>query len=60
VCRESCQTNADCAQGAHCNTLSNMCADYGVRCKDANTLLLSNGFEISCAPRKCMADACVP
>ncbi len=60
VCRDWCQTNADCAQGAHCNTSTNMCADYGVRCKDGNALLLSNGFEISCAPGKCRGDACVP
>ena len=60
VCRGLCMTNADCAQGALCNTSNNLCAPYGSTCKDGYIVLMSNGQEQSCYPKKCQAGACVP
>jgi hypothetical protein len=60
VCRGSCASDTDCAQGAHCNTSTGMCAAYGSACVDAKTVRMSNGQTQSCMPYSCVAGTCKP
>lgn len=58
TCKTSCASDADCGQGAKCDTASGKCAVTSATCKDEHTVLLPNGQEQSCEPYKCVGGAC--
>lgn len=57
-CKSSCETNADCASGAECNTATGQCAAADTSCADAFTVEESDGSQTSCRPYRCSAGAC--
>ena len=58
VCQASCSSDAECAQGAKCDTNTGKCASTSATCKDPTTVLLPNGQTESCSPYKCLGGAC--
>jgi hypothetical protein len=57
-CTSHCTSNADCGQGAECNTARGECASYFGTCEDARTVKSPAGSLSSCAPYRCVAGAC--
>jgi hypothetical protein len=57
-CAASCVTDKDCAEGSVCATTTGKCAWMPTRCTDAFTIRSANGQTQSCAPYKCLANAC--
>ena len=58
VCQASCSSDAECAQGAKCDTNTGKCASTSATCKGPTTVLLPNGQTESCSPYKCLGGAC--
>jgi len=58
TCGNVCLSDADCAQGASCDTATGECAEFGAICKDDFTVEDSNGQIESCIPYKCVAGVC--
>lgn len=58
ICRATCASDADCAQGGTCNTTSGLCAVAPALCVDAFAIRLPNGQVQSCMPYKCVAGGC--
>lgn len=58
LCKGVCSSNADCAQGALCDTLTGLCASASSACADAYTVRMPNGQIQSCMPYKCVGGAC--
>jgi MYXO-CTERM domain-containing protein len=56
-CPSKCDTDADCASNATCDPATKTCVSR-VICADAETLKDLTGKQTSCAPFKCIADAC--
>lgn len=60
VCRETCTTDATCAQGSVCDTTRGQCAPMSTVCADPSTVRSANGQTQSCSPYKCLGGACIP
>jgi hypothetical protein len=58
TCGAICLSDADCGQGATCDTATGKCASNSTTCKDDFTLEDSNGQVESCIPYKCVGGAC--
>ena len=58
TCKASCAGDADCSQGATCNTSNGQCTTGAATCQDATTVKLANGQTQSCVPYKCLGGAC--
>lgn len=56
-CPTKCEADADCASNASCDPATKTCVSR-VICADAETLKDLTGKQTSCAPYKCIADAC--
>ena len=56
-CPNKCETDDDCASSASCDPATKTCVSR-VICADAETLKDLTGKQTSCAPFKCIADAC--
>ena len=56
-CPSKCETDDDCASNASCDPATKTCVSR-VICADAETLKDLTGKLTSCAPYKCIADAC--
>jgi MYXO-CTERM domain-containing protein len=56
-CPSKCDTDADCASNATCDPATKTCVSR-VICADAETLKDLTGKQTSCAPYRCIADAC--
>ncbi|MBI3206797.1 MAG: hypothetical protein HYZ29_35000 [Myxococcales bacterium] len=57
-CSKTCTSDAQCSQGAVCDTNTGKCAVGGATCADAYTLKQPNGQTQSCSPYKCVGGAC--
>jgi len=58
ACKSACASDADCSQGAKCDTASGKCAITSATCKDSFSVQMPNGQTVSCSPHKCSAGAC--
>ncbi len=58
LCKKTCASNADCAQGATCDTNTGKCAVSTAKCLDPTTVQLPNGQTESCTPYVCKAGKC--
>ena len=56
-CPTKCETDDDCATNTSCDPATKTCVSR-VICADAQTLKDLTGKQTSCAPYKCIADAC--
>lgn len=56
-CPSTCETDDDCASAATCDPSTKTCVSR-VICIDSQTLKDLSGAQTSCAPFKCIADAC--
>lgn len=57
-CHKTCGSDAQCAQGAVCDTTTGKCAGASATCADATTVKLPSGQTQSCEPYKCVGGAC--
>ena len=58
-CKTTCVTDADCGQGAGCETSMGRCTPIGWTCSDQDTVLSPDGTGVSCSPYACRAGACL-